>query len=285
MRALEHQLRQPFADALAVLGLHVDESAAVLRARPGVCTLKVQGAVLKVFAPSQSDYWIREATAVRQLAGSDLAPELVGVGDHWVATTSLDLVTSLSQAPSTTPMHNALGTMLARLHAVNPGALAPLSMAERLDHWLHHHPAVECPPPLARAIEKMLVALVPLYRTSHFVHGDYGDANVLAPHGDPHRILKVIDFEGARLGDPAEDFKWTLAQGGPPWRAFASMAAAYAAAGGDLGPNASERLVLAATEWCLDLLTWQAEFANSQFRQGALAALEGFVSRDWPSAP
>lgn len=246
--------------------------------------MKVQETVLKVFAPSQSDYWKREATAIRALDGSDLAPPLVDVGDLWVATTWLDLVTSLSQAPSATPMHNALGKMLARLHAVKPGALAPLSMAERLDHWFHH-PAVECPLSLARDIEKMLVPLVPLYRTSHFVHGDWGDANVLAPRGDPYRILKVIDLEDAHLGDPAEDFKWTLAQSGPPWRDFASMATTYAAAGGDLGPNASERLVLAASEWCLDLLTWPSEFGNSQFRDGAITALEAFVSRDWPSAP
>lgn len=104
------------------------------------------------------------------------------------------------------------GTTLARVHAADASELPRLSMAERLHHWFHH-PTVECPSSFLRAIERMIVALIPLYQESQFVHGDWGDANVLAPRGDPDRIVKIIDFEGAHLGDSAEDFKWTLAHG------------------------------------------------------------------------
>ena len=74
-----------------------------------------------------------------------------------------------------------------------------------------------------------------------------------------------------------------LAEGGPPWRRFETMASAYVDSGGMLGENATERLVLAATEWCLDLLSWRDDFGTSQFHGGALAALDAFVSQDWPS--
>lgn len=143
---------------------------------------------------------------------------------------------------SSDPIHQALGSSLAQLHAANSSALERLSMADRLHHWLAQ-PA-QCPPSLAHAIEKAIVPLVPLYSETQFVHGDWGTANVLVPHDDPFRIVKIIDFEDSHRGDPAEDFKWQLTQGGPPWPAFQVMATAYAHAGGSLGPNASERLVI-----------------------------------------
>lgn len=277
---LDQELHPQFNDAVTALDLDVNDSSAVLRARRGICTLKVGALVVKVFATSQSDYWHREATAYRALEGSDLAPQLAGVGDLWVATVWLDLITPAS-LPDSIAMHHALGEALARFHTVDGCGLQRLSMADRLHHWLNERQ--DCPPALARDVARAIVPLTSLYQESHFVHGDWGDANVLAPANDPYRISKIIDFEDSHLGDPAEDFKWTLVHGGPPWGGFETMAGAYTDAGGALGEKATERLVLAATEWCLDLLSWQDDFGTSQFREGALAALDAFVSLDWPS--
>lgn len=281
--SLEDELRQQFDNAIRTLDLEVDEATAVVRVRRGVCTLRVGALAVKVFARSQSDYWQREARAYQALKVSDFAPPLVGTGDLWVATTWLDLVPPASQETiASTPMHHALGAALARLHTVNAGVLPRLPMRDRLDRWVRRPPE-DLPPSLMRAIEKVIVPLVPLYRESHFVHGDWGDANVLVARDDPYRIMSVIDFETSHIGDPAEDFKWQLAQNGPPWSDFHAMATTYANAGGTLGSNASERLVLAAAEWSLDLLTWATDFGTSEFREGPLAALDAFVSRDWPA--
>lgn len=66
------------------------------------------------------------------------------------------------------------------------------------------------------------------------LHEQFDDAlNVLGVEvDDMYRILKVIDLEDSHLGDPAEDFKWQLAQGGPPWQDFGTMASSYSEAGG-----------------------------------------------------
>ena len=71
---------------------------------------------------------------------------------------------------------------------------------------------------------------------------------------------------------------------GPPWSMHRLMFDAYVSAGGALAPDGRERLVLAASEWALDLLTWQEHHGNSEFHRSALNVLDALVSGDWPDA-
>lgn len=64
--SLGPELRQQFTDALTALDLELDDSTAVVRARRGVCTLKVGSVAVKAFAQAQFDYWQREASAYKR---------------------------------------------------------------------------------------------------------------------------------------------------------------------------------------------------------------------------
>ena len=51
------------------------------------------------------------------------------------------------------------------------------------------------------------------------------------------------------------------------------------------GPNASERLIVTTTEWCLDVLTWDAPNGwPSTYRETLVATLDAFVCGNWPEA-
>lgn len=168
-------------------------------------------------------------------------------------------------------------------NSAEPKGLPPWSVPERLTHWLAQPPRA-VPTALIAELRARIVPLSRFYRATHFVHGDWGEANVLADKGDPYDIVTIIDFEDAHRGDPAEDFKWQLAAG-PPWQDYTTMAASYADAGGSLGPDGPERAVLSATEWCLDLLSWTDSHGTSPYAEGALGALDAFVSGWWPETP
>lgn len=67
--------------------------------------------------------------------------------------------------------------------------MAPEPIAEATARWLRRNP----PPPAQRVT---------------IVHGDYRNGNVL--HDGAGRIVAVLDWEMAHLGDPLEDLAWAL---------------------------------------------------------------------------
>ena len=208
------------------------------------------------------------------------------MGDGWSATRVLDGIVPMSTEVEEVAIHRAIGPPLAALHAVAPDGLPEWSVVDRLRAHLAAPPAT-CPPALARAVSSLVDPLLGAVTAPvGFVHGDWGTANVLVDPAALTRVLAVIDFEDAHAGDAAEDFKWQVLAG-PTSDQFTAMAQTYVAAGGDLGADAVERLVVAGAELCLDVLGWSnlsppvAERFHGRCRQ----TLEELVGGAWPTWP
>jgi aminoglycoside phosphotransferase (APT) family kinase protein len=114
----------------------------------------------------------------------------------------------------------ALFEALGRLHALPPTAgdraiLPAHDAAGRLAHWageIERHPST--PQPVAMAALRWLSRhLPPPSGPPAIVHGDFRSGNFLV---DPeNRLLAVLDWEMAHLGDPMEDLAWAA---DPLWR-------------------------------------------------------------------
>ena len=266
-------------DALATLGAGAGE---VLADHPGRRRVVRAGdVVVKAFASVERAAWARELAGLRAVAGAGLAVELAGAGPRWTATRWVDGVVPMDQAVGTTEIHSALGPALAALHAVDAADLLPWSVVERVRSRLADPPAA-CPAALAADVDTLLRPLLPLVGDGAFVHGDWGTANVLVRRDDPTAVLVVIDFEDAHRGDPAEDFKWQVLAG-PSSDEFAAMASSYRR---PLGPHATERLVVAGAELCLDVLGWSlAEPHRTRFHDRCRRTLDELVAGAWPEWP
>lgn len=266
-------------DALATLGAVAGE---VLADHPGRRRVVRAGdLVVKAFASVERAAWARELAGLRSVAATGLAVELAGAGPRWTATRWLDGVVPMDEAVGTTEIHATLGPVLAALHAVDARDLLPWSVVERVRSRLADPPE-PCPAALAADVDALLRPLLPLVRDDAFVHGDWGTANVLVRRDEPTTILAVIDFEDAHRGDAAEDFKWQVLAG-PSSDDFVAMATAY---GRPLGAHATERLVVAGAELCLDVLGWSlAEPHRRRFHDRCRRTLEELVAGAWPEWP
>jgi hypothetical protein len=174
-------------------------------------------------------------------------------------------------------VHRALGPWLARLHAVDPTGLWRWPLVERLRALLAS-PPVEVSPSLVTSVAALVEPLVGLVVEDAFVHGDWGTANVLAH--DDGRIIGVIDFEDAHLGDAAEDFAWQVLAGADSCQ-LPAMAGAYVDAGGTLGGHAVERLVVCGAHLCLEVAGW----GLPRHTERCIATLEELVAGTWPAWP
>ena len=74
--------------------------------------------------------------------------------------------------------------------------------------------------PRVEAVGSALAANVPEPLAPTVVHGDFRLGNTMVGHGDPTRILAVLDWEMGAIGDPRADVGYLLATysepGGPP---------------------------------------------------------------------
>jgi len=121
---------------------------------------------------------------------------------------------------------HGLVDVLAQLHSVDPDTVGladfgrPAGFLERqlrtwgrqLETWRdgRHWPAVS-------ALAGTLGARLPRSGTPGIVHGDYRIDNVVLDRTDPGRVLAVLDWEMATLGDPLADLglmmvSWQQAQ-------------------------------------------------------------------------
>ena len=270
-------------DALGLAGLDVD----VLADHPGRRRVVRAGdVVVKAFAAAEHAAWRREVAGLRAVAGRSWAPTLAAAGERWSATGWIDGVVPMDTGVDDAAIHAALGPALARLHAVPPTGLESWPLAERVEALLAAPPDA-CAPALAADVGRLVRPLLGLVRDDGFVHGDWGTANVLvAPDGELTDVVAVIDFEDAHTGDPVEDLKWQVLAG-PASVELTALGAAYRAAGGDLGPNAAERLVAAGAELCLDVLGWTslAPAVESRFHDRCRRTLEELVAGTWPDWP
>jgi aminoglycoside phosphotransferase (APT) family kinase protein len=109
----------------------------------------------------------------------------------------------------------AVFAALGRLHALPPddadrAALPTMGPAARLAHWRAEIDAHALQPePVAAAALRWLEAHAPAPSgPPALVHGDFRSGNFLVD-GD-NRLLALLDWEMAHLGDPMEDLAWAM---------------------------------------------------------------------------
>ncbi len=129
------------------------------------------------------------------------------------------------------PHEQAIGQqffrILGEIAAADPASL-PISQAARtptpetcwsveLDHWERELDKDELhPDPIARAaIRRLRRRPPPPAQKLSVVHGDYRSGNFL--HDGEGRILAILDWEMAHVGDPLEDLAWAI---DPLWSHF-----------------------------------------------------------------
>jgi aminoglycoside phosphotransferase (APT) family kinase protein len=120
----------------------------------------------------------REHRALRSLRDRVPLPRIMDAGDGWLTMTFVRGVhgQELLEAGHGTGVLRACGTMLRRIHQLDPGLIAA---------------------PLASPAGDRQV----------LVHGDYGPQNVLLD-AETLQITAVLDWEWAHAGDPVEDLAW-----------------------------------------------------------------------------
>jgi len=148
---------------------------------------------------------------------------------------------------------------LARIHAIEPLAFLPRGGAierfyDELDSVDEPHPAIEYG--LAWVRERLVSSREPT-----FVHGDFRLGNLAVTD----RLLAVLDWEFAHLGDPVEDVAWPLVRA---WR-FGADARRLGGVG-DVEPYLERYNELTRRGITLDeLLVWEV-FGNVKWAIGCL---------------
>lgn len=99
------------------------------------------------------------------------------------------------------------GTVLARLHAIDPALVADadLPTEDQLDSWCAVLDAEPDPHPILAHVAAWLRRHRPDPVPPRLVHGDFRLGNLLV---SPTGIDAVLDWELAHLGDPIEDLAW-----------------------------------------------------------------------------
>lgn len=65
--------------------------------------------------------------------------------------------------------------------------------------------------PEIRSVASWLAANTPVSQRASVVHGDYRIGNLMFAHGTPPRVLAILDWEMATVGDPLADLGYFLA--------------------------------------------------------------------------
>jgi aminoglycoside phosphotransferase (APT) family kinase protein len=134
------------------------------------------------------------------------------------------------------------GTILARIHAIDPKlfpSLARQSPADLIEQWraIYRRDSVRRPV-FDLAFRQLAASCPPPPATARLVHGDFRNGNLLI---GPEGVRSVLDWELAHIGDPMEDLGWLCVNS---WRFgriekpvggfgdYADLYAGYEAAGG-----------------------------------------------------
>jgi len=195
-----------------------------------------------------------------------LTPRLIASGECWTAT---QFVQGIRPERDGDVLHYEMGRVLAQIHATEPIGLEAWPVAERLCHQLENPPSA-CPPSLLRAIASLATDWLPMLREDCLVHGDWVSANVLVAPDEQTKVMSIIDFEDSHLGDPAEDFRYQ-AFGGPTSIQLPRSLAGYAKS---LGEHATERVSVAAAQFCLEVLEWDGPV---HMHETSLATMKALV--------
>lgn len=180
--------------------------------------------------------------------------------------------------PSSAEFGAALGRLIAELHAMSAGAAGeagvPVTTADELRRqWRARLERVraefEIAPRLLERWERWLDddALWP--SATAFTHGELYAAHVLIE--TPARIVGVLDWTTAQVGDPAIDFTYQHMMGPA---AFEAALAGYRDAGGAEHPRLSERCAALAAAAPLLYGVFALESGDPQHRATAAAQLD-----------
>jgi aminoglycoside phosphotransferase (APT) family kinase protein len=134
-------------------------------------------------------------------------------------------------------MAKQLGDALARIHAIEPGAIAGLTDVDQLDQYRDRLDALGEPHPTFELAMRWLEANRPAAIGHGVVHGDFRLGNVIV---GAEGLRAVLDWELVHLGDPMEDLGWLCVKA---WRfgapkpvaglaQYGQLFEAYEAAGG-----------------------------------------------------
>lgn len=84
-------------------------------------------------------------------------------------------------------------------------------LERQVDRWLAFYEPIRTRAlPGIDEVAAWLRANVPSNFTPGIMHGDYSFANVMFAHGAPARLIAIIDWEMATIGDPLLDLAWCL---------------------------------------------------------------------------
>ncbi|GAA1746614.1 phosphotransferase family protein [Aeromicrobium alkaliterrae] len=171
---------------------------------------------------------IREARVQQALDGStvpvptivtaDPTGSVLGVPFYVMDAVDADVVRTREDAEPIAPLvrrrlSEALVDRLADLHDIDPASvgLADLGrpdgyLERQVARWLRQYEAIKVRDlPLVEPIGNRLAATVPTSSAAAIVHGDYRLDNVMVSRDVPDRVVAVLDWEMATLGDPLAD--------------------------------------------------------------------------------
>jgi aminoglycoside phosphotransferase (APT) family kinase protein len=179
--------------------------------------------------------------------------------------------------PSSPEFATALGRLIAELQALdieaaNEAGVPVMSMSEVRSQWRADFERVlaefEVAHPLQARWEAWLGNDMFWLERTAFTHGELYAAHVLVD--GPSRIVGVLDWTTAKVGDPAVDFTYQHMMGPA---AFEATVAAYVEAGGVLHPHLAERCAELAAAAPLAYGLFALQSGNPRHRAAAAAQL------------
>ena len=179
--------------------------------------------------------------------------------------------------PSSPEFATALGRLIAELQAFDVDAareagVPVMSMSEVRSQWRADFERVRAAFEIAHPLQARWEAWFSNDRLwperTAFTHGELYAAHVLVD--EPSRIVGVLDWTTAKVGDPAVDFTYQHMMGPA---AFEATVAAYIEAGGVLLPHLAERCAELAAAAPLAYGLFALQSRNPQHRAAAAAQL------------
>ena len=179
--------------------------------------------------------------------------------------------------PSSPEFATALGRLIAELQAFDVDAarvagVPVMSMSEARSQWRADFERVRAAFEIAHPLQARWEAWFSNDRLwperTAFTHGELYAAHVLVD--EPSRIVGVLDWTTAKVGDPAVDFTYQHMMGPA---AFEATVAAYIEAGGVLLPHLAERCAELAAAAPLAYGLFALQSRNPQHRAAAAARL------------
>lgn len=183
-------------------------------------------------------------------------------------------------ADQLSPTVDALVSVLAELHAVNPSAVGLADfgrpdgyLARQVRRWGSQWQHVRLDDDTrdgdVRSLHDRLVEALPEQQGASIVHGDYRIDNVMVDRQDPTTILAVVDWELSTLGDPLSDVALMCVYRDPAFDDVLGFPAAWTAPGVPSADDIAERYARRSGR---DLVGWPFYLALGYFKLAIIAA-------------